>query len=76
MILVLVTALALGLGIPLSRLSLKDIDQFQPRIFLLGSFFLLVGFKLCLLIGLRARRHQADHPGDADSDSGSGRETL
>jgi hypothetical protein len=75
MILVLLTALALGVGIPLSRLNPRDIHDLKPRLFLLGAFVLLVAAKLGLLIGLRAKRYQADNRVAPESIPSSGHET-
>ncbi len=72
MVLVLVTAL--GIGIPLSRLNLSHINDLRPRIFLLGSFLLLVVAKFGLLIGLQLKRSRTEQSAGPDSIPGSGSE--
>ncbi len=75
MILVLVSALGLAAFIPISKVNLNEINDLKPRVFLLGSFFLLVVAKLGLLIGTRAARHRSELSSDrgpsADSNGGS-----
>ncbi len=75
MILILITAIVLGVGIPLSRLNLNEIHDLKPRALLLGTFLLLVVAKLGLLVGLRARRYQTMLHGGEDEMIESSRET-
>jgi hypothetical protein len=75
MILVLMTALLMGAGLWITRLNWNEIHDLKPRIFLLGSFFLLVVAKLGLLIGLRAGRRQVGRQFEPELKADPGRET-
>jgi hypothetical protein len=71
MILVLVSALVLGAGIPLSKLDMNTIHDMKPRLFLVAMFFLLVVAKFGLLLGIQAKRYQRDQAKHRETLTGS-----